>query len=293
VNHITIDADTQLHGREIKSFTYDYAANMGVAKVEKAARKLNREAKKVAKELVLERGIGGHLGNPLLKKLFSGQAILDIIHGKGKGGGGAGDDKVEQQIKGEDGQGAIMLDEETVGPQELGRGGVGNERLSVAVTDLEVGREAPTDDPAGDIQSIRHSTPRTGSAIPGSGAIMSVRGLRSSSVASVGWAGLGGESPLLARSVPRTVRQSAIGVGAGLENVQEEDENTIIGDVSVDQFEFFEAGKYPRWALYASSVCPAYDAKICRCRDSECQHPSHPREEVFPVLRVRVFTFGR
>ena len=217
---------------------------MDVAKVEKAARKLNREAKKVAKELVLDRGIGGHLGNPLLKNLFSGQAILDIIHGKGKdrGGGGAGDDKVEQQVKGDDQD----LGEGTLEPQELGRGGVGSERGSVAVTDLEVGRGAPTDDPAGDIQSIRHSTPRTGSAIPGSGAIMSAGGLRSSSVASAGWAGLGGESPLLARSAPRTVRQSAIGVGAGLENVQEEDENTMIGDVSFDQFDFFGAGKYPR-----------------------------------------------
>ncbi|KAF8250538.1 hypothetical protein K440DRAFT_640093 [Wilcoxina mikolae CBS 423.85] len=236
MNHITIDENTQLTNHALKSLHTNYLENMEIARREKVARRLQRAAKSNAHILVMEYGIGGELQNPILKELFSGQAILNAIQGTG----GEDAEAVRKRKRAELRQDGEASDDEEARrtraktqEQEQAQSELGRDATDLAGDlDMELGRDAPIDLGGDEVQSLHSDTPwSAGDQLFSGGGV---------ATSSVGGPRSVADSPIKPRNLRAMSRMSVAGsVRSVLEDVAEEGETNLGLDDTADQFEFF------------------------------------------------------
>ncbi|KAF8533014.1 Rec8 like protein-domain-containing protein [Trichophaea hybrida] len=237
-NHITIDEDTQLTNHALKALHTNYLENMEIARREKVARRIQRAAKSNAHILVMQYGIGGELQNPILKELFSGQAILNAIQGMGGEDAEAAKKRKRAELR-QDGEASdheearrtrAKTQEQEQAQNELGRGAVD----LPGDLDMELGRDVPIDVGGDEVQSLHSDMPWSvgDQLFSGGVATSSVGGPRSVA-----------DSPIKPRNLHAMSRVSVAGsVMSVLEDVAEEGETNLGLDDTADQFEFFGPG---------------------------------------------------
>jgi hypothetical protein len=239
VNHIIIDVDTMLTNQDLKEWHINYIENMEIARKGKQTRRLQRAARSNANILVMQRGIGGELQNPVLRGLFSGQAILNAIQGKGGEDSQAARKRKRAELRrdGEAGDEEARRTRAKTQEQEQAQGEIGRGAELAGDIDMELGRDVPLDLGGDDVQSLHSDMPW----VPGD-QLFSGGGVASSSV--VGGPRSVADSPVKARNVRGMSRVSAAGsVRSILEDVAEEGETNLGLDDTADQFEFFGPGK--------------------------------------------------
>ncbi|KAI5795524.1 Rec8 like protein-domain-containing protein [Geopyxis carbonaria] len=216
----------------LRQWRQDYVQNMEIDKERNIALKVSRGAKAIAKMLVLEHGVGGQLKNPLLKSIFSGQALLDFLeHGNKR-------KRLEPEDIGTDIEEAnkkVKLVNSRAGDE------IGLVNLDEMMNGLEVGRDEPQPN-LDDTFPWNRVSSRAGS-VTGD---LSMGGMPSSSVAGDFQELTGLKRPVSSNS-PHTGRRPAIdrlsNIGSALGQVQEldEDNEDIRGfdNPVIDDSEFF------------------------------------------------------
>lgn len=265
---MAVDLKTELSSKDIKSWNENYLGNMNIARKETQLTKAKKSAKKIGSALVLEWGIGGKIGNPILNALYSGKAIISAIEGTPWV-------NEEQKIRGKNGKGSIKelkLEEELSRARDEGRHleekvediGFGNEENNTTMREegnvSEIGRDAPDVGSGGG-----HEFPwnvagsRAGSMISTDN-IFSAGAMPSSSLGGQRFADFssrrGSASPLAMKG-NRLERLSSVDRLLG--DVQEEDTAGL--ELAVDEaieLELFGPGEQPSMRLYVTQDVTAF-----------------------------------